>query len=109
MAPTMSFHFERWVFRYKYVFGSEHSKYKARLVAKGFKQEHGVNYEEVLSPVVKITTFQYSLETIAVEELELEKMDMKVAFLHGDLHEEIYMSQPASFTAIVGDHLVCEL
>ena len=46
----------KWVFRYKYVSNSEKPKYKARLVAKGFKQEYGVDYDEIFSLVVKITS-----------------------------------------------------
>ena len=51
----------KWVFRYKYVSGTDKPKYKARLVAKGFKQEQGVDYDEIVSPVVKMTTLRYLL------------------------------------------------
>ena len=61
-----------WVFRYKYVSGSEQPKYKSRLVIKGFKQEHGVNYDEIFSPVVKMTTLLLPLGVVAIENLELE-------------------------------------
>ena len=99
----------KWVFRYKYVSGTDKPKYKARLVAKGFKQEQGVDYDEIFSPVVKMTTLRYLLGVVAANDLELEQMDVKTAFLHGDLHEDIYMSQPAGFTATGGDHLVFRL
>ena len=100
----------KWVFRYKYVSDSEKPKYKARLVAKGFKQEHGVDYDEIFSPVVKMTTLRLLLGVVATEDLELEQMDVKTTFLHGDLEEDIYMSQPAGFTATGEDnHLVCRL
>ena len=100
----------KWVFRYKYVSDSEKPKYKARLVAKGFKQEYGVDYDEIFSPVVKMTTLRLLLGVVATEDLELEQMDVKTTFLHGDLEEDIYMSQPAGFTATGEDsHLVCRL
>ena len=51
-------------FRYKYVVDSEKPKYKAWLVAKGFKQEHGVDYDEIFSPVVKMTTLWLLGESI---------------------------------------------
>ena len=75
----------KWVFGYKYVADSEKPIYKARLVAKGFKQEHGVDYDEIFSPVLKMTTVQLLLGVKASEDLELEQLDVKTAFLHGDL------------------------
>ena len=88
----------------------ENPKYKSRLVAKGLKQEHGVNYNEIFSPIVKMTTLWLVLGVVATEDLGLEKLDIKMTFLHGDLEEYIYMSQPASFT-VMGEqsHLVRRL
>ena len=66
-------------------------KYKARLVAKGFRQQQGVDFEEIFSPIVKMTTLHCVLALAAREDMELVQMDVKTAFLHGDLHEDIYM------------------
>ena len=98
----------KWVYRYKYVSSSERPNYKAMLVAKGFKQEHGVDYEEIFSHVVKMTTLRLLLGVVATEDLMLEQLDVKTTFLHGDLEEDIYMSQPVGFSA-TGEksHLVC--
>ena len=93
---------------YKYVSGSDQPKYKAWLITKGFEQEHGVNYNEILSPIVKITTLRLLLGVVVTEDLELEQMDVKKAFLHGDMEEDIYMSQLAGFmTTGEEGHLVC--
>ena len=59
--------------------------------AKGFKQQQGVDFEEIFSPVVKMTTLRCVLVLAATEDMELVQMDVKTAFLHGDLHEDIYM------------------
>ena len=75
-------------------FASRVGTYKAQLVAKGFKQEYGIDFEEIFSPMVKVTTLHMMLGLVAKENLELVKLDVKTTFLHGDLNEEIYMAQP---------------
>ncbi|KAH9657232.1 retrovirus-related pol polyprotein from transposon TNT 1-94-like protein [Citrus sinensis] len=72
-------------------------RYKARLIAKGFAQNEDIGYNEVFSPVVKYTSIHILLALVAEYELELPQLDVKRAFLHGDLEEEIYMIQPCVF------------
>ena len=71
--------------------------YKARLVARGFTQREGIDYNEIFSPVVKHTSIRIILALVAVHNLELEQMDVKTTFLHGNLEETIYMSQPEGY------------
>ena len=99
----------RWVFRLKQTAASSSPKYKARIVAKGFRQEYGVDFDEVFSPVVKMTTLRFLLGIVALEYLELLQLDVKMAFLQGDLNEEIYMEQPQGFMSHSCEHLVCPL
>ena len=84
-------------------------KSKARLVAKGFRQEHGVDFGEMFSPVVKMTTLRFMLDVVATDILELIQVDVKTTYLHSDLKEEIYMEQPKGFVATGQEHLVCRL
>ncbi|GJR04551.1 retrovirus-related pol polyprotein from transposon TNT 1-94 [Tanacetum coccineum] len=72
-------------------------RYKARLVVEGFQQIHRVDYNEIFSPVVKMTTIRLVLSIVAFEDLHLEQLDVKTAFLHGDLDEYFYMTQPEDF------------
>ena len=96
----------RWVYRLKETFDSTNPKYKARLIAKGFRQEYGIDFDEIFSPVVKMTTLRFMLDVVATENLELIQVDVKTTFVHGDLKEEIYMEQPKGFVASGQDHLV---
>ena len=84
-------------------------QYKARLVAKGFAQKEGVDYNEIFSLVVKHTSIRLMLAIVAHEDMELEQLDVKTTFLHGDLEETIYMQQPEGFIEPGSEHLVCKL
>ncbi|GKD95841.1 retrovirus-related pol polyprotein from transposon TNT 1-94 [Tanacetum coccineum] len=85
-------------------------RYKARLVVKGFQEKHGVDYNEIFSPVVKMTTIRLVLSIVAAENLHLEQLDVKTAFLHGHLDEDIYMTQLEGFqSAGQEENLVCKL
>ncbi|MCO5606737.1 hypothetical protein L7F22_060927 [Adiantum nelumboides] len=88
----------KWVYKKKYTIEGLEPKYKARLAAKGFKQKKGVDFDEIFSPVVKMTTLcLLVLGLVATKNLELNQMDVKMAFLHGDLEEDVYMVQPEGF------------
>uniref|UniRef100_A0A2N9EUJ4 CCHC-type domain-containing protein n=1 Tax=Fagus sylvatica TaxID=28930 RepID=A0A2N9EUJ4_FAGSY len=88
----------KWVFKKKEaVSEKEGERFKARLVAKGYSQRHGIDYDEVFSPVVRHTSIRAVLALVADQDLELEQLDVKTAFLHGNLEEEIFMEQPEGF------------
>jgi hypothetical protein len=98
----------KWVYRVK----EEHNgskRHKARLVVKGFQQKEGIDFTDIFSPVVKLNTIRSVLSIVAAEGLHLEQLDVKTAFLHGDLDEEIYMQQPEGFSVKGKEKLVCRL
>jgi hypothetical protein len=68
-------------------------KYKAQLVAKGYSQVEGIEFGEMFTPVAKLTSIIFILSIVSSFDLEVEQMDVKTTFLHGDLEEEIYMKQ----------------
>jgi ATP-binding cassette subfamily B (MDR/TAP) protein 1 len=84
-------------------------RFKARLVVKGFAQKEGIDFAEIFSLVVKMTSIRTILSLVAVEDLHLEQLDVKTAFLHGDLEEEIYMEQPQGYVVTGKEKMVCRL
>ena len=71
----------------------EKARYKARLVAKGYGQIPGVDFTNVFSLVVKHSSIRALLGIVAFHDYELEQLDVQIAFLHGELKEDIYMKQ----------------
>ncbi len=97
----------KWVFKIKHGVDGEVECYKARLVARGFTQTFGVDYNETFAPITNFVSIRCILALAAIEDMEIHQMDVKTAFLNGDLEEEIYMEQPEGFTQ-KGEHLVCK-
>jgi hypothetical protein len=72
-------------------------KYKARLVAKGYAQQQGVDFDEVFAPVARLETLRVLLALAAQGGWQVHHMDVKSAFLNGDLTETVYVQQPPGF------------
>ena len=94
----------KWIYKVK-----DDGRYKARRVAKGFAQRKGKEYDEIFVSVVRHTCIRILLAIVAIHDLELEQLDVKTAFLHGDLDEDIYMVQPEGFVVDGKSNLVCKL
>jgi hypothetical protein len=80
----------KWVYKLKEEDGGK-KRYKDRLVVKGFAQKKGIDFDEIFSHFVKMTSIGTILSLVAVEDLHLEQLDVQKSSLHGDLDEEISM------------------
>ncbi|MCO5582384.1 hypothetical protein L7F22_036279 [Adiantum nelumboides] len=99
----------KWVYKVKHNADGSISRYKARLVAKGYAQTYGIDYEETFSPVAKMAIVHAVIVVAASKGWLLHQMDVKNAFLHGDLQEEVYMEQPQGYEEVKHPGHVCKL
>ena len=84
----------KWIYKTKFNENGEVDKYKARLVAKGYNQHHGVDYTEVFSPVARMETIRLMVALASQRGWSIYQLDVKFAFLYGDLNEVVFVEQP---------------
>jgi hypothetical protein len=99
----------KWVYKTKYNEHGDVDKYKARLVAKGYSQQHGIDYTEVFAPVARMDTVRMIIALAAQKNWIVYQLDVKSAFLHGELHEDVYVDQPKGYEKKGSEHLVYKL
>ena len=84
----------KWIFKTKKDSKGNVERYKACLVVKGFTHKEGIDYKDIFSPVSSKASFRIIMASVTHFNLELHQMDVKTAFLNGDIDETIYMVQP---------------
>nr|GEX25645.1 retrovirus-related Pol polyprotein from transposon TNT 1-94 [Tanacetum cinerariifolium] len=87
----------KWIYKVKLDEYGDVLKNKARLVAKGYRQEEGIDFEESFAPIARIEAIRIFITTAASKNITIYQMDVKTAFLNGELKEEVYVSQPEGF------------
>uniref|UniRef100_J3KXJ5 Uncharacterized protein n=1 Tax=Oryza brachyantha TaxID=4533 RepID=J3KXJ5_ORYBR len=100
----------KWIFKRKEgISRTDEVRYKAKLVAKRYSQILGIDFNDEFSPVVKHSSIRTLLGIVAMHDYELEQLDVKTVFLHGELEEDTYMEQPEGFIVPGKENLVCRL
>ena len=99
----------KWVYKRKREIDGKFETFKVRLVAKGYTQKEGIDYEETFSSIAMLKFIIILLSMAAHYDYKIWQMDVKTAFLNGNLDEEIYMMQPEGFIAKNQEHMVCKL
>lgn len=78
-------------------------------MVKGFTQKKGTDFDDIFSPVVQMNSIRTILGIVTVEYLHLEWLDIKSAFIHGDLDEDLYIHQPQGYEVKCKEEMVCKL
>ena len=91
----------KWVFKRKRGADRKVETYKARLVAKEYRQHYGIDYDEMFSPMAMLKSIRIKLAIAAHLDYEIWQIDVKTAFLNGELNEEVYIIQPEEFISTV--------
>jgi vacuolar-type H+-ATPase catalytic subunit A/Vma1 len=99
----------KWIFKNKLNENGEVIRNKARLVCKGYAQQEGIDFEETFAPVARLEAIRMFLAFSSFQHIKVHQMDVKSAFLNGDLEEEVYIEQPEGFILGNDEKLVCRL
>ena len=99
----------KWVFKLKPGLQGQPPIKKARLVAQGFEQGHGIDFEETFAPIIKWATIRTTIALVVAKRWDIHHMDVRTAFLHGLIKEQLYMSQPPGFRLHGKESHVCRL
>ena len=99
----------KWIFKNKLNENGDVIRNKARLVCKGYTQQEGIEFEENFAPVARLEAIRMFLAFSSFQQIKVYQMDVKSAFLNGDLEEEVYIEQPKGFIFGNDEKFVCRL
>ena len=99
----------KWIFKIKHAANGSIEKYKAKFLARGFSQKEGVDYDETFAPVARYTSIRTIIALASAMRLRLHQMDVKTAFLNGEIEEEVHVEQPDGFVVHGKESDVCRL
>jgi hypothetical protein len=98
----------KWIYKIKHAEDGSVEKFKARFVARGFSQKEGIDYDEIFAPVARYTSIRIIISLALVFDWKLHQMDVKTAFLNGEVEQEVYIEQPEGFVIHGKESHVCK-
>jgi hypothetical protein len=99
----------KWLYKIKHAADESVEKYKARFVARGFSQKEGIDYDEIFAPIARYTPIHTVISLASILGWKLHQMDVKTAFLNGEVEQEVYVEQPDGFVVRSKESHVCKL
>ncbi|GKE96300.1 zinc finger, CCHC-type containing protein, partial [Tanacetum coccineum] len=99
----------KWIFKGKLKVDETIEKFNARLVIQGFRQKSGIYHFDIYALVARISTIRLLIALASIHNLIIHQMDVKTAFLNGELDEKVYMNQPCGFIMPGNENKVCKL
>jgi hypothetical protein len=99
----------KWIYKTKLNEVGEVDKFKAWLIAKGYAQQHGVDYTEVFAPMARMDTVRMIIALATQRSWHIYQLDVKSAFLHGELSEDLFVEQPKGYEQKGNEHKVYKL
>jgi hypothetical protein len=99
----------KWIYKIKHVADGSVEKFKARFVARGFSQKEGIDYDEIFAPVSRYTSIKIIISLASIFDWKFHQMDVKTAFLNGEVEQEVYIEQPEGFVIHGNESHVCKL
>ena len=99
----------KWIYNIKHIVDRSIEKNKMRIVARGFSQVEGIDYEETFAPIALYTSIRTIIALAESMGWRLHQIDVKIAFLNGEIEEEIYIEQPDGFIIHEKESNVCRL
>ena len=99
----------KWLYKIKHGSDGSAEKFKAIFFARGFSQKEGIDYDDIFAPIARYIPIRSIIALAATQGWNLHQMDVKTAFLHGAIKEEVYVEQPLGFEVQDRDTHVCRL
>ena len=99
----------KWLYKIKHGVDGSAENFKDRFVSRGFSQKEGIHYDEIFASIARYTTICSIIALATSQGWNLHQMDIKTAFLHGSLKEEVYVEQPKGFEVLDRESHVCKL